>query len=102
MIKVFLESSEYAVVGASADPTKFGNKVLMWYKTHKPHAKLYPIHPKATEIEGLPALKNLSLLPNPTGTSVSIITPPAISQGVVEEAIRLGVKSVWLQPGIPI
>ena len=31
--------------------------------------------------------------------SVSVITPPAVSAGVLEEAKRLGVKNIWFQPG---
>jgi hypothetical protein len=31
LIKEFFSSSHYAVVGASNEPTKYGNKVLKWY-----------------------------------------------------------------------
>jgi hypothetical protein len=44
-------------------------------------------------------LPNLSALPNPTDTSVSIITPPKVTKKVLEEAKKLGIPSVWLQPG---
>jgi predicted CoA-binding protein len=44
-------------------------------------------------------LPNLSALPNPADTSVSIITPPKITKKVLEEAKKLGIPSVWLQPG---
>jgi predicted CoA-binding protein len=42
---------------------------------------------------------NLSALPHPAETSVSIITPPKVTVKVLEEAKRLGIKGVWLQPG---
>jgi predicted CoA-binding protein len=31
--------------------------------------------------------------------SISIITPPAVTERVVEEAIRNGIEHVWMQPG---
>ncbi len=40
-----------------------------------------------------------SALPNPTETSLSIITQPSITLGVLREAKAAGVPAVWLQPG---
>lgn len=51
------------------------------------------------EIKSYPTLPNLSALPDPAQTSVSIITPPKVTKAVLEEAKRLGVHGVWLQPG---
>jgi predicted CoA-binding protein len=39
----FFKATEFAVVGASADPTKFGNKVLKWYRYHQ--LPVIPINP---------------------------------------------------------
>lgn len=47
----------------------------------------------------MPTLPNISALPHPAETGISIITPPKITIKVLEEAKKLGVKSVWLQPG---
>lgn len=44
----------------------------------------------------MPSLRDL---PDPRRTSVSIITPPAVTRRVLEEARALGVPAVWLQPG---
>lgn len=38
-------------------------------------------------------------MPHPSETAVSIITPPKVTQKVLEEAKKLGIKAVWLQPG---
>jgi predicted CoA-binding protein len=51
------------------------------------------------EIHTYPTLPNLSALPHPTETSVSIITPPKVTIKVLEEAKKLGIEGVWLQPG---
>lgn len=44
-------------------------------------------------------MPTLSALPDPKNTSVSVITPPAVTRKVLEEAKDLGVPAVWLQPG---
>lgn len=44
-------------------------------------------------------MPNLTALPKPKETSVSIITPPAATLKVLREARELGVPAVWLQPG---
>lgn len=95
-IDAFLNASPFAVVGASADRTKYGNKVLRVYLQNK--RKVYPVNPKAGEIEGLEAYPDLASLPElPHG--VSIITPPSVTEQVVEQAIALGIKHLWMQPG---
>ncbi|KAL2914353.1 hypothetical protein HK105_206125 [Polyrhizophydium stewartii] len=95
----FFKASAFAVVGASADRSKFGNRVLRWYLENAAGASLFPINPKAPEIEGVPALQSLRALPNPAATSVSVITPPAVTEAVLREAVELGIRNVWLQPG---
>jgi predicted CoA-binding protein len=96
-IREFLAAGPWAVVGASTDRRKFGNKVLRCYQQHGMQP-LYPVHPRAGEIEGLRAHASLSALPEPA-RAVSLITPPAISEQVVVEALALGIRHLWLQPG---
>jgi predicted CoA-binding protein len=92
----FLESGPFAVVGASPDRSKYGNKVLRCYLQHG--KEVYPVHPKAPEVEGQKAYPALSALPVPA-RAVSVITPPAITEQVVREAAAAGVTHVWMQPG---
>ncbi len=95
-IDAFLKGEPFAVVGASTHREKYGNKVLRAYQQgNKP---VYPINPRADEIEGLKAYPDLASLPElPHG--VSIITPPKITDQVVEQAVSLGIKHLWMQPG---
>jgi len=82
--------------------------VFTWYTHHNlpvtpinpssPSIKAYPPYP-ALEIQTYPTLPNLSALPHPTETSVSIITPPKVTIKVLEEAKKIGIEGVWLQPG---
>lgn len=92
----FLSGAPHAVVGASTDRSKYGNKVLRAYlQTGRP---VYPINPKAAEVEGLAAYPDLRSLPEPVH-GISVITPPAVTEKVVEEAAALGIRHVWMQPG---
>ncbi|MGA8891652.1 MAG: CoA-binding protein [Anaeromyxobacteraceae bacterium] len=95
-IQDFLASPSFAVVGASTDRSKYGNKVLRCYQQHG--RKVFPVNPKAPEVEGLRAYTSLAALPEPV-TAISVITPPAATEQVVREAHAAGVKHVWMQPG---
>src|SRR5690348_4126259 len=95
-IQAFMASGPYAVVGASANRDKYGNKVLRAYQQHG--QEVYPINPRADEIEGLKAYASLAAVPVRL-RAVSIITPPKITEQVVKEAAAAGVKLVWMQPG---
>ena len=86
-----------AVIGASADPTKFGNKAVRAYR--KMGYEVYPIHPKAAEIEGLKAYATLDDVPRKEFERVSFYVPPAVGMGVIEAVARKQVDEVWLNPG---
>ncbi|KAF9050076.1 NAD-P-binding protein [Panaeolus papilionaceus] len=93
----FLSSRQFAVVGASKDRTKYGTRVLNWYEKH--FYDVVPVHPKEKELEGLATLNNIGELPNPTQTSISIITPPKVTLGILQKAKELNIPALWLQPG---
>lgn len=95
-IDAFLVGSPIAVVGASNDRSKFGNRVLRKYMAHGREA--IPVNPNEDEVEGLKAYPNLAAVPGGVH-GVSIITPPRVTEKVVEEAGALGIKHVWMQPG---
>jgi predicted CoA-binding protein len=95
-IRDFLDGGSFAVVGASPDRSKFGNRVLRCYLRHG--RETWPVNPHHAEVEGRPCVASLDQLPAPVH-GVSVITPPAASLGVLEEAARLGLTRVWLQPG---
>ncbi|KDR75108.1 hypothetical protein GALMADRAFT_226757 [Galerina marginata CBS 339.88] len=95
--KVFLAAPNFAVVGASKDQSKYGTKVLKWYKERS--FSVTPVHPKETELEGIQTLNSISELPSPKETSISIITPPKVTLGILEKAKDLSIPALWLQPG---
>jgi len=95
-IQSFLASGPFAVVGASVDRSKYGNKVLRCYQQHG--KEVYPINARAAEVEGVKAYPTLAALPAPV-KAISVITPPAITEQVVREAAAAGVAHIWMQPG---
>lgn len=97
LVSTFLAADRFAVVGASANPTKFGNKVLRTYLWKE--KAVTPINPREEEIEGQKCVKSLSELVQPQDVAVSVVTPPGITLGVLQEAKTLGVTRLWLQPG---
>ena len=95
-IRTFLEHGPYAVVGASANREKYGNKVLRAYLQQG--QTVYPINPHETEVEGLRCYPDFFSLPEPVDRA-SVITPPAVTEQIVEQAAQAGVRYLWLQPG---
>ena len=95
-IEAFLAGGPHAVVGASRDRQKFGNKVLRCYMQHD--MPVYPVNPHEEEIEGLRAVADLVSLPEAVH-GVSIVTPPHITERIVRDAIAQRVRFVWMQPG---
>ncbi len=92
----FLAGTTFAVVGASNERWKYGNKVLRCYLQHG--RKAIPVNPNATIVEGIAAVPDLASLPVPVH-GASIITQPEITEEIVEEAARAGITRLWMQPG---
>ncbi len=92
----FLESPAYGVVGASPRRHKYGNKVLRCYQQNGRRA--IPVNPREQQIEGVACVASVLDLPGDV-QSLSIITPPQVTERVVEQAIQKGIKHVWMQPG---
>lgn len=96
LIERFLQSEAFAVIGTSRNRNKFGNKILRTYLQN--HKIIYPIHPLETEIEGLACYKTISDLPEHVN-SLSVVTPPHITEKIIDEAYNKGIQNIWMQPG---
>jgi predicted CoA-binding protein len=95
-VQDFLKKGPYAVLGASNNRTKFGNKILRAYLVN--HLKAYPIHPTEPLIEGQKVYQKLADLPEAV-EGLSIITPPAVTEKIIVEAHQAGISRLWMQPG---
>lgn len=95
-IKTFLTSELIGVVGASSKRDKFGNKVLRCYLENG--RRVIPVHPAQKQIEGLDCVASVTDLPAQV-KSISVITPPQITEQVVKLAAEKGIQNIWMQPG---
>jgi predicted CoA-binding protein len=95
-IRAFLSAGPHAVAGASDKRDKYGNKVLRCYLQRQ--MPVFALHRTLREIEGVPAFSSLAALPQrPHG--ISIVTPPPVTEQLVEECAAAGVQHLWMQPG---
>jgi hypothetical protein len=86
-----------AVVGLSSDPLKPSRKVAVYLAEHG--YNVIPVNPKATEILGKKSYPSLSVVPEKVEI-VDIFRRPEDVMPIVEEAIKVGAKVVWMQEGI--
>ncbi|MCU0661130.1 MAG: CoA-binding protein [Myxococcota bacterium] len=92
----FLSQPAFAVAGASTDRAKYGNKVVRAYLQQG--RSVLPINPKADEVEGVRTVRSVADLPS-ADIGLSIVTPPAVTREVVEQALSRGIRHLWMQPG---
>jgi predicted CoA-binding protein len=85
-----------AVVGASRDRTKFGNRAVRAYR--KQGYTVVPINPHETEIEGLKSYASVLDVPGPIDMATLYVQPEA-GMRVLEEIARKRIPEVWLNPG---
>ena len=85
-----------AVIGASSDRTKYGNKAVRAF-AHQGYT-VVPIHPRAAEIEGLKAYRSVLEVPGPIDMATMYLAP-AVGMRVIEEVAQKGIPEVWLNPG---
>ena len=94
--EMMMEKKIWAVVGANERPDKYGNMI---YKKLKSRGyTVYPVSPNYETIDGDICYRDLSSLPQ-LPEVIDMVVSPKIGKTVVEEAARLGIKNIWLQPG---
>lgn len=86
-----------AIIGASQDRNKFGNKAVRVFADKG--YKVYPIHPKLSEIEGHKTYSSILQVPEKEIDMVSFYLPPQVGFKVIEEVAKVKCKEVWLNPG---
>ena len=86
-----------AILGASADRSKFGNKSV---RAHVQQGyDVYPVNPRGGEIEGLTAYESLADVPVDKLTRISVYLPPQVGVKLMEEIAAKGCDELWLNPG---
>jgi predicted CoA-binding protein len=85
-----------AIIGASADRSKFGNKAVRAFVWQG--YTVYPVNPKESQIEGLSVFKSILEVPVRPDL-VSVYLSPAVLLKVLPDIAARGCDELWLNPG---
>ena len=96
LIGKYVDEPVWAVVGASNDKAKYGNRIYL--KLREAGYTVYPVNRREQLIEGDKAYSSLTDLPEPPAV-VNMVVPPLEAPLVVENAIAAGAQAIWFQPG---
>ena len=95
--EILNSSRTIAVVGLSPEPNRPSYQVARYLKEQG--YRIVPVNPGAKEILGEPCYPDLSSIPEVVD-AVDIFRRSEEVPAVVEEAIRIGAKAVWMQEGV--
>jgi len=85
-----------AIIGASNDRTKYGNKAL---RAHLQQGfTVFPVNPKESQIEGLPAFKSIADVPV-RPHRISVYVPPSVLEKILPDIAAKSCDELWLNPG---
>lgn len=85
-----------AVIGASSNPRKFGNRAVRAFR--RQGYTVFPINPNEPEVEGLKTYRSVLDVPGAIDMATFYV-PPDIGAKVMIEVAQKGIPEVWLNPG---
>ena len=85
-----------AIIGASADRSKFGNIAVRAFG--RQGWRVFPVNPKETHIENLPAFKSIAEVPVRPDL-ISVYLPPPVLLKMLPDIATRGCDELWLNPG---
>ena len=89
-------SKVVAVIGASSNPRKFGNRAVRAFR--RQGYTVVPINPHEREVEGLKTYPSVLDVPEPIDMATFYV-PPDIGEQVMREVAKRRIPEVWLNPG---
>lgn len=92
-VEDFLAQKHLAVAGVSRDGNLPAN--LIFRKLKAGGYQVYPVNPRASEVEGVPCFPDLTSIPAEI-QGVVIATPPQAGEAIVSECVKLGIPRVWM------
>lgn len=96
LIKEMLAEKNWAVVGASTNPEKAGNKIIK-YLLDSDH-NVFCINPSCDEINGLSTYKSVEDVIGKVEV-LDFFTPPKATKAILDEIDFTACGKIWLQPG---
>ena len=96
-IDQILALKTWAVVGLGNNPDRAAFSVAKVLQSHG--HRIIPVHPRAEEVHGETGYKTLSEIPFPIDVVDCFVASERVGE-IVDEAIKIGAKAVWLQLGV--
>lgn len=97
ILSILQKYPNIAMVGLSANPNRPSYFAATYLKDN--HYRITPVNPGIEETLGLKAYKSLSDVPGPLEV-VNIFRKPEDVPPIVDEAIALGARVIWMQLGV--
>ena len=94
--RILRQNRVIAVVGLSAEwhrPSYFAAKYMQDHGY-----RIIPVNPRGGELLGEPVYRTLLEVPGPVDV-VDVFRPPAEAETVARDAVAIGAKVLWFQPG---
>ncbi len=95
--KILKECRSIAVVGLSASPERASNHVAAYLQENGYH--IIPVNPKEKEVLGEVCYPDLAAIPEKVD-AVDIFRRSEDVDPIVQQAIEIGAKAVWMQEGV--
>jgi predicted CoA-binding protein len=95
--ETILRYRNVAVVGLSADPQRPSYRVASYLAEHGYH--IIPVNPTLPQVLGMTSYPDLASVPDKVEV-VDIFRKAEVVMPIVEDAIKIGAKAVWMQEGI--
>lgn len=92
----WLMSKTVAVVGASNDRRKFGNKAVRAFVADG--HRVIPINPNEQQVEGIPAYASVLDVPVPIDMA-TVYVQPAVGLRLLREFEQKQIGEIWVNPG---
>ena len=89
-------SKVVAVVGASSNRAKFGNKALRAFKAEG--YIVIPVNPNEPEVEGMKTYPTVLDVPQPIDMA-TVYVPPEIGITLLPQFEQKGIPEIWMNPG---
>ena len=96
--RILRETRTVAIVGASANPARASHEVWSYLKSASSY-DLYLVNPTISEVDGTPVYPSLADLPV-VPDLVDVFRRREHLPTVLEDAIQVGAKVLWLQLGL--
>jgi predicted CoA-binding protein len=96
LLRIYCQIRTIAVVGASANPQKPAHKIPAYLRSQG--YRIVPVNPRGGELLGERAYRSLLEVPTPVD-AVDVFRPPAEAETVTQDAVAVGAKVLWFQPG---